>query len=102
MRLFPAHEVDDEMPGNAEQPDLEFPLRAVLMSPFQDVEPGLLENVVGSGPIPRQRQQISDEPVLILPDQPIDNVRIAPAQRPRQFLSIVLHSCSVPGNYGFH
>ena len=55
LALFTARKIDHQMPGNAEQPDFKLPLGAILMPPFQDVEPCFLEYIFRRSPITRNR-----------------------------------------------
>src|SRR5258707_612500 len=55
-------------------------LAVVLMAAFQHANPGFLEEVLGQFAISRQVNQIPEQPVLILLDETVQQVRIAPAE----------------------
>src|SRR5208283_1659277 len=61
------------------------------MALLQHAQPGLLEQVFGRRPVSGQVQQIAQQPVLILLDQRVEQVRIATPESPSDL-----------GLFGFH
>ena len=62
----------------------------VLMSALQNANPSFLEKIFGGCPVPRQRQQITQQPMLVLLDEAVEQVGIATAEALRD-LGLLIH-----------
>src|SRR5260370_33935685 len=77
-------------------------LAVVLMAAFQHANPGFLEEVLGQFTISRQINQIPEQPVLILLDETVQQVRIAPAETASNCAGIGFHRVREAISYGVH
>ena len=75
-----AAQVDQKIPGDREQPGVEACRAVVLGAARQHAHPGLLEQVLGHVAIAGEEEQVAQQPVLILHNQAVQQLRIVPAK----------------------
>jgi hypothetical protein len=63
----------------------------VLMTAFQHPHPCFLEQVFGDGAIRRQAHQVPQQPMLVLLDETIQQVRVSPAEPSSDRAGLGLH-----------
>ncbi len=72
------------------------------MAAFHHANPGLLEEVLGQIAIPCQVDQIAQQPMLILLDETVQQVRIAPAKTTSYGAGLGFHRVHEVTSYGVH
>ena len=82
-------QIEHQMPRDGKQPGFELRLAIVLIAAVQNADPGLLKQVFGRLRPGGQIEQIAEEALLILLDQAIEQIGIAPPQSARQRLTIL-------------
>jgi len=90
MKLRPAHTT--MRPGEA----------APAAAGVRGANPGLLEEVLRQFTISRQVDQITKKPMLILLDETVQQVRVAPAETASNCAGIGFHRIRVAISYGVH
>jgi len=75
-----ARRVDHQIPRNGEQPGVELRFAVVLAAALQHANPRFLEEVFSKRGIAREKEQITVEPLLVLLDQAVEQVRVALTQ----------------------
>src|ERR1700722_3596005 len=72
---LPPH-IDDQVASDGEQPGIEPGLAVELVAALQHPHPGFLKNVFCHLPVPREVEEITEQAVLILDDELIEQLRI--------------------------
>ena len=91
LRFLGALPVDDEMARDGEKPGFEFRFAVVLMAAFENADPGFLKEILGTLLVSSDVDQVTEQAVLLLLDQAIEQIRVAPLQTARDGLSFVGH-----------
>ena len=91
LRLFGALPVDDQVARNGEEPGLEFRFAVVLMATLEHADPGFLEKVLGAFGTAGDVHEITEEAVLILLDQAVEQIRVAPLQATGDGPGVIAH-----------
>src|SRR5882672_2651476 len=91
LRFLGALPVDDQMARDGEKPGFEFRFAVVLMAAFENADPGFLKEILGTLLVSNDVNQVTEQAVLILLDQTIKQIRIAPLQTARDVLSFIDH-----------
>jgi hypothetical protein len=89
--------VDGEISCHRIKPSDEFVLTVRLMATFQHTNPCFLEEVLRQFTISREVHQITQQPMLILLDETVQQLRIAP-RRPRA-IALASDSMSIMRKY---
>jgi 23S rRNA (guanosine2251-2'-O)-methyltransferase len=72
---LPPH-VDDQVAGDGEQPGIESGLAIELIAALQYPHPGFLENIFCHLPVPGEVEEVTQQAMLILNDELIEQLRI--------------------------
>src|SRR5215470_14309835 len=91
-RSFPAHVVDGQITRHSIEPSREFVSAIVLTATLENANPCFLEEVLGEVTIPCEAYQIPEQPVLILLDELIQQLGIAPAKTASNGARLGLHT----------
>src|SRR6267378_1571626 len=91
-RIFLPPIVDRQISRDRIKPCAEFMASIVLMAALQHANPGFLEKVLCQLTISRQVNQITKQPMLILLDETVQQVRIAPAKAASNCAGFGLHA----------
>src|SRR5580704_12366277 len=90
------------MPGDGKKPGAEFVLAVVLMAAFEDSNPGFLEKVFGQFAMSGEVSQITQQAMLILLDQTVEQIRIATAKTTSDYAGLGLHPIHEIAGCGVH
>src|SRR5260370_29711605 len=80
-----------QVPRDGEQPGLESRLAVVRMPALEDADPRLLEKVFGPLFVSCDVHEIAEQAILILLDQPVEQIGVAPPQAARDALCVIAH-----------
>src|SRR5579864_5381038 len=83
--------IDGEVPGDRVQPSAELVPAVILMTAFQYPHPCFLEQVFGDGTICRQAHKVTQQPMLVLLDETVQQVRVSPAKATNDSAGLGLH-----------
>ena len=89
--FFAARNIDDEIARDGEEPRFKLGLGVVLMTAFENANPGFLKKIFGERSIAGEKEKIAIETVLVLLDEPVKEIRIAAAESSGERLGIVRH-----------
>ena len=89
-----ARNIDDEIARDGEEPRFEPGLGVVLLTAFEDTNPGFLKKIFGERCIAGEEEKIAVEALLVSLDQAIEDVRIAVAESIGKRLGVVRHEPS--------
>src|SRR5262249_46959459 len=92
QRAFLPQIINRQIPRYRVKPCAEFVLAVVLMAAFEDANPRLLEEVFRQLTISREVDQIPKQSVLVLLDETIQQIRIAPAKTASDCAGFGLHA----------
>ena len=79
------------MPRDGEEPGLEFRFAIVLVAALEDADPGFLKKVFGAFFVSRDVDKIAEQAILILLDQAVEQIGVAPLQAARDALCFIAH-----------
>src|SRR6266581_7068248 len=77
LRFPGALPINDQVAGDGEKPGLEFGFAVVLMAALEDTDPCFLEKIFGAVLVSRDIEKITEQAVLILFNQAVEQVAIA-------------------------
>ena len=92
--FFAARYIDDEIARDGEEPRFEPGLGVVLLTAFEDTNPGFLKKIFGERCVAGEEEKIAVEALLVSLDQAIEEVRIAAAESIGKRLGVVRHEPS--------
>ena len=91
LRFFRALPVDHQVPGDGEKPRFKFRFSVVLMAALEHPDPSLLKKVLRPRFVSGNVHEVAEKSVLILFDQPVEQVGIAPLQAARDGFCFIAH-----------
>jgi len=75
-----AGEIDNEVAGDGEEPSVEAGFAVVLGAAEEDADPGLLEEVFGDLAVAGKEEEVTEEAMLVLLDEPVEEVGVLPLE----------------------
>ena len=91
LRFLGALPVNDEVTGDGEEPGLKSRSTVILVAALEDADPSFLKKIFGALFVSRDVDQVAEQAVLILLDQAVEQVRVAPLQAARDGLGFIAH-----------
>src|SRR5260370_14953427 len=79
------------MPRDGEEPAFKFRFAIILVAALEDADPGFLEKIFGALFVSRDVDEVAEQAVLILLDQPVEQVGVAPLQPARNGFRLIAH-----------
>jgi len=91
LRFLRALPVNHQVPRDGEQPGFKFGFAVVLVPALEDADPCLLKKILRAFFVSRDVDEIAEQAVLILLNQPVEQIRVALLQSPRDALPVIAH-----------
>jgi len=79
------------MPRDGEEPRFKFRFAVVLVAAFEHADPSFLEKILRARFVAGDIHEVAEQPVLILLDQTVQQVRVAPLQAARDAFGFIAH-----------
>src|SRR5437879_4879932 len=90
-RFLRALPVNHQVARDGKEPRFKFIFAVVLVAAFEHADPRFLKKILSAFFVSRDVNEIAEQPVLILLDQPVEKIRIALLQSPRDALRVIAH-----------